>query len=258
MRMVHQWHNLKQLGHGGRAHNLAGVNTTAKGELAVLCPACLQPGKNLLPDWEQEPLSIKLKQKVVSSDAADPSLNAGWAYFVEEHRYNTCISHNVVNMVDIKSSCGLAATGIGTIDCARHDMKLPNGVGDLQKGEQYINMDYIVCLALFIFTMSMINISYDIVCQWHKRLWTWMETMPEYLCPPHESSLICFFVPKFHIQAHVYKCHTNFSFNWLRYGWSNINRVASSTKEMGPGTWRDTLDDHFSDWNWKKITALGA
>ncbi|KAG1798028.1 hypothetical protein EV424DRAFT_1475028 [Suillus variegatus] len=295
MQMVHQWRNLKQLGCGGRAHDPAGVNATAEGELAVLCPACLQPGKNLPPDWEQEPLFIKwkyvlfvaidanfrLKRKAVSSDTADPSLNAGWVYFVQEHKYksyiadrasekqerSTCVSHNAVNMADIKSSRGLAATGVGTIDCARHDMKLPNGVGDLQKGERYINMDYIVCLALFILAMSMINISYDIACQWHKRLWTRMETMPERLCPPHESSLIRFFVPKFHIQAHVDKCRTNFSFNWSRYvgrtdgkaperGWSNINRVASSTKEMGPGTQRDTLDDHFGDWNWKKITAL--
>ncbi|KAG1796695.1 uncharacterized protein HD556DRAFT_1441381 [Suillus plorans] len=30
-----------------------------------------------------------------------------------------------------------------------------------------------------------------------------------------------------------------------------------STKEMGPGARRDTLDDHFRDWNWKKITLLG-
>ncbi|KAG1834248.1 hypothetical protein EV424DRAFT_1468755 [Suillus variegatus] len=287
MRMVHQWRNLKQLGRGGRGHDPAGVDATAKGELAVLCPACPQPGKNLPPDWEQEPLSIKwkyalfvaidanfrLKRKAVSSDTADPSLNAGWAYFMQEHRYKSYIAdratekQEVINMADIKSSRGLAATGVGTIDCARHDMKLPNGVGDLQKGERYINMDYIVCSALFIFAMSMINISYDIACQWHKRLWTRMETMPERLCPPQESSLIQFFVPKFHIQAHVDKCRTNFSFNWSRYvgrtdgeaperGWSNINQVASSTKEMGPGTRRDTLDDHFGDWNWKKITAL--
>jgi hypothetical protein len=28
----------------------------------------------------------------VSSDAADPSLNAGWVYFVEEHRYKSYIA----------------------------------------------------------------------------------------------------------------------------------------------------------------------
>lgn len=51
---------------------------------------------------------------------------------------STCVSHNAINMADTKSSCGLAATGVGTVDCARHDMKCPNGVGDLQKGEKYV------------------------------------------------------------------------------------------------------------------------
>jgi hypothetical protein len=41
-------------------------------------------------------------------------------------------------MADVKTSRGLAATGVGTIDCARHNMKLPNGVGDLQKGERHV------------------------------------------------------------------------------------------------------------------------
>jgi hypothetical protein len=41
-------------------------------------------------------------------------------------------------------------------------------------------------------------------------------------------------------------------------GWANINPAAQSTKEMGPGTQRDTLDDHFGDWNWKKIIKMGT
>jgi Kyakuja-Dileera-Zisupton transposase len=32
---------------------------------------------------------------------------------------------------------GLAATGVGAVDCARHDMKHLLAVGDLLKGEQY-------------------------------------------------------------------------------------------------------------------------
>ncbi|KAG1886230.1 hypothetical protein F4604DRAFT_1514077, partial [Suillus subluteus] len=58
----------------------------------------------------------------------------------------------------------------GLNNCARHDMKLTNGVGDLQKGEKYINMDYLVFSALLAFTVTMINILYDIACQWHKKL----------------------------------------------------------------------------------------
>lgn len=43
-----------------------------------------------------------------------------------------------MNMADTKLSQGLAATGVGTVDCARHNMKRPNGVGDLQKGEKWV------------------------------------------------------------------------------------------------------------------------
>jgi hypothetical protein len=91
---------------------------------------------------------------------------------------------------------------------------------------------------------------------------------------PHEEvrlnniKYIRFLVPKFHLLSHVEACNLAFSFNLTKgvgrtdgeapeRGWANINPAAQSTKEMGPGTRRDTLDDHFGDWNWKKIIKLG-
>lgn len=70
-----------------------------------------------------------------------------------------------------------------------------------------------------------------------------------------------FFVPKFHLNAHIQKCQVNYSFNfspdvgWTdgeapERGWAAINAVANSTKEMGPGSRHDTFDDHFGDYNW--------
>ncbi|KAG1856534.1 hypothetical protein C8R48DRAFT_608216, partial [Suillus tomentosus] len=296
MRIVHEWQHLRQLRRGGRGHDPGGVAETKAGELAVMCPACPHPGKNLPSGWENSPpgtrwlyalfiaidANFRLKRKAVSSDKMDPGFNAGWAYFVEEKAYkaylseranerqdrSTCVSHNAVNMADTKSSRGLAATGIGTVDCARHEFKLPNGVGDLQKGERYLNMDYLVFSTLVGFTVTMLNISYDIACQWSKKLWNRMDCMPTRLHIPHDNILVRYFVPKFHIAAHVAACQVNFSWNLTKWvgrtdgeaperGWANANRVASSTKEMGPGTRRDTLDDHFGDWNWKKTTTLG-
>ncbi|KAG1749250.1 hypothetical protein EDB19DRAFT_1825495 [Suillus lakei] len=182
--------------------------------------------------------NFRLKWKVVSNNFTDPSLSRGWTYFVEEAGYkeflaekidivqekSTCSSHTAVNMADTKTNWGLAATGLGTIDCARHNMKRPNAVGDLQKGEKYINMDYLFFSTLRHSSLKTLNISYDIACQWHKKLWQRVGRMdgeaPE-------------------------------------RGWANINPVASSTKEMGPGARRDTLDDFFGDWNWKKVVGLG-
>jgi hypothetical protein len=112
---------------------------------------------------------------------------------------------------------------------------------------RYLNMDYFVFSALIGFTATMLNISYDIACQWSKKLWTRMDSMPAHLHVPHDAMQIRYFVPKFHIGAHIAACQTTFSWNLARFvgrtdgeapecGWANINWVASSTKEMGPGS----------------------
>ncbi|KAG1791220.1 uncharacterized protein HD556DRAFT_1310090 [Suillus plorans] len=49
----------------------------------------------------------------------------------------------------------------------------------------------------------MINISYNIACQWHKKLWAYMEGMPSRFHIPCDSMTIRFFVPKFHLKAHI-------------------------------------------------------
>ncbi|KAG2037116.1 hypothetical protein BDR03DRAFT_982484 [Suillus americanus] len=207
------------------------------------------------------------KRRAISKEGTDPGLSQEWVYFIEETAYkshlqrfsgkpqekSTCSSHNAVNMADMKASQGLAAMGVGTIDCARHNMKLPNSVGDLQKGKRYTNMDYLFFSALSQQRVNVLNVLYDIACQWHKHLWQCMSTMPAHLLLDHASKVVRFFIPKFHLPAHILKYGEA-----PKRGWSNINPVVSSTKEMGPGSQRDTLDDHFGDWNWKKSVGLGA
>jgi len=78
-----------------------------------------------------------------------------------------------------------------------------------------------------------------------------------------------FLVPKFHLNAHIKKCRLEYSFNLVpgvgrtdgeapERGWSESNAMAASTKEMGPGSRRDTLDDHFGDRNWAKTVQMGT
>lgn len=43
----------------GRGHDPAGVAATAPGELAVECPACPHPGRNLPDGWDQAPPEIR-------------------------------------------------------------------------------------------------------------------------------------------------------------------------------------------------------
>lgn len=113
------------------------------------------------------------------------------------------------------------------------------------------------------------NISYDICCQWSIHLVTRMHKYPEEYHVNFLYVVWAFFVPKFHLPAHVERCQTAYSFNFGRHvgrtdgeaperGWADINAVATSTQEMGPGSRRDTLDDHFGDWNFRKVVAMGT
>lgn len=112
--------------------------------------------------------NFRLKRRKVSSDKRDPGLGHGWAFFVEESAFkehlrvnwnhkqdvrthlvsgpqhtltrlsfqrSSCVAHDAVDKPD-KEARGLAASGVVGIVCTRHEFKLPNGVGDLQKGER--------------------------------------------------------------------------------------------------------------------------
>ncbi|KAG1893035.1 uncharacterized protein F5891DRAFT_1131406 [Suillus fuscotomentosus] len=270
---VPKWRFIKQMQHAGQGHHPKGIAATEPGACAVLCPACPHVGKNLPDGWENAPSEIqflyalflgidanfRLACRNVSSAMADPGLNHGYAFFM-----SSCSSHNAVNLADTRVSCGLTATGAGTINCARHNFKWPCSISDLQKGEQCIMFTFYMRSLLDIVAL---NISYDIACQWSKHIWTRMSAFPhQYHIKHHEKSIV-FLIPKFHLPAHITKCQTSFSFNLIKgigrtdgeapeRGWADINPIATSTREMGPGSRCDTLDNHFNDWNWKKICAM--
>ncbi|KAF8867909.1 hypothetical protein BD779DRAFT_1463136, partial [Infundibulicybe gibba] len=297
LRMIRQWRYLKLLKRAGCGHNPEGIAAIQPGECAVLCPACPQGDKNMPAGWRNVPRSeryvhslflaidanFRLRRKDVSSDKADPSLSRGYSYFVEEGEYkeylrtcdkqpeskSTCSRHDAVNLASSKSNRGVAATGVGAVVCARHGMKLPNAVADLQYGERYCNMDYIFYKSVQGKEIVELVVSYDIVCQWSVHLKKRMLALDHTFDILNGVVSVKFLVPKFHLPAHVAACRTKFSFN-LTKGvgrtdgeapervWSEADPLAPSTKEMGPGSRRDTLDFHFGDSNWRKFTGLGV
>ena len=117
-------------------------------------------------------------------------------------------------------------------------------------------MDYPFCSTLRYNSVMDLNVFYDITCQWSKHLFKHLDTRLNLLpCPLLERNL-AFFILKFHLPTHIEKCQTAFSFNFIpgvghtdgeapERSWVNINLVASSTKEMGPGGRRNVLDNHF-------------
>ncbi|KAG2029337.1 hypothetical protein BDR03DRAFT_987823, partial [Suillus americanus] len=216
------------------------------------CAACPQPGKNMPDDWQTAPPEVCWKfalflaidanfclaRRNVSSDVVDPGLSRGWSYFVKDCEFksflndagtlpqekSTCASHSAVNLADTKNARGLAVT--------------------------------------------VLNISHDIACQWSKHIRKCMSSYPSAIHFNHTHKNVVFLVPKFHLPAHITACQIRFSYNLVKgvgrtdgkapeRGWANINPVAMSTRKMGPGSRRDTLDDHFGDFNWKKVSNFG-
>ncbi|KAJ7801206.1 hypothetical protein B0H14DRAFT_3489894 [Mycena olivaceomarginata] len=262
LRMVREYSHLLMLKRAGRGHAKSGVMGTKQGELAVLCPCCPIPGVNLPDGWENArpedhflyilfvaiDACFRLKRRLVSSVLKDPVARIG---MVKE--MSTCSGLAALDHANTKFSRGYAATGVGMGVCARHEFVQPNGVGDLQKGERYANMDWIAaCIMIRKDPRLRKFISYDIVCQW------WINLKKRLLLLP----------AALHIKGHKLPCQDQYSLELIpgsaqtdgegiERPWAHIGGVGSSTKEMGPGSREDTLNGHWGSWNWQKLVGLG-
>lgn len=146
---------------------------------------------------------------------------------------------------------------------------IPDVLHMLTHYSRQANMDYLFLSSILGCMLLVFNISYDICCQWSINLVARMAEYPQEYQWDMTSVVWTYLVPKFHLPAHVERCQTAYSFNYTPHvgrtdgeaperGWADINAVAGSTKEMGPGSRCDTLDDHFGDWNHKKIVSMGT
>ncbi|KAJ7738201.1 hypothetical protein B0H16DRAFT_1325537 [Mycena metata] len=155
-----------------------------------------------------------------------------------------------LDYANTKFSRGYSATGVGVGVCARHEFVQSNGVGDLQKGEQYANMDWIfACILAHKDPRLLKIISYDIVCQWWKNLRERLKVLPPRVRLVLVMAFFRFIIPKMHIHSHTLVCQMFFSLNLvpgsaqtdgegIERPWAHIGGVASSTREMGPGRGR--------------------
>ncbi|KAH9478096.1 hypothetical protein JR316_0010334 [Psilocybe cubensis] len=269
MRIVREWRHIRLLKRMGRGHAESGVKGTKEGEWLYSLFIAIDA-------------NFRLKRMNVSSDERDPGLNHGYAYMVESNKFknylatydgriadekSTCNNHDAIKSANARGGHGTAASGLGTAECSRHDMKRPVSVGDLQKGERYVNMDYFFLSSIAYTILLRIVVSYDIACQWWVNLLKRCQIYPENVLSNPSAPSLVYLVPKFHLPAHVQKCQAAFSFNYTpgvgrtdgeapERGWSATNGIASSTKEMGPGSRNDTLDNHFGDYNWRKIITI--
>ncbi|KAJ7816714.1 hypothetical protein B0H14DRAFT_2374442, partial [Mycena olivaceomarginata] len=202
--IVRQYRTTLMMKRAGRGHHPSGVKGTAQGELALQCRACPQAGRNLPDGWDKinwdampedlrykyflflaQDCNFRLINRNIGSAGKDPILGDGYGYFVNNKKYvehlrahvteeeiSSCSGFQAMFLANRKRVKGLRTTGVGGVTCARHNMWRANGIGDLQLGERYCNMDFILFSALLNTIIFYLILSYDIACQYGKNFWS--------------------------------------------------------------------------------------
>ncbi|KAJ7801511.1 hypothetical protein B0H14DRAFT_3489429 [Mycena olivaceomarginata] len=232
-RMARQWAFLKRIKRAGRGHDPAGVDKTKLGECAVACWACPHDGRNLPDNWRDVApeyrflymlilaidANFRMKNRMRANEIHDPPLGPGWGFWVEPEGYKThlknyvqekdvssCIAFAALLQKDTRLTTGLHVSGVGGVVCAQHECMRANGLGDLQKGERYSNMDYIVMSALIGFTLLWLTLSYDIACQWKMHLPEQMKKLPDAMQLPLDDIKLQCALPVWHASSHNGDC----------------------------------------------------
>ncbi|KAJ7138991.1 hypothetical protein C8R44DRAFT_606318 [Mycena epipterygia] len=290
LRMSRQWAFLQRLRRAGRGHDPAGIKATKPGEVMVVCWACPYNGRNLPANWRDiDPkyrylfrlilamdTNFKMKNRIRAREHDDPLLGPGWGTFVEPTKYkkhlrkyvaekdiSTCIVFAALTQKDTRNTAGLRVSGVGGCVCACHECMRANGLGDLQKGERYANMDYILMSALQGFDLAELTLSYDIACQWKINFAERMAKLPAHLQLELDNILLETGLPVWHALVHEDFCASLNSLNYIRgVGrsdgegverlWAFLNLCSYQSKEMGLGNCVDTIEDKLDSHNHQK------
>ncbi|KAJ7722485.1 hypothetical protein DFH07DRAFT_872061 [Mycena maculata] len=243
--IIRQYRMTLMMKRAGRGHDPTGVHGTAQGELALRCRSCPQDGRNVPQGWDKinwvempedlrltsrrykyftflaQDCNFRLINRDVSTAAKDPILGDGLGYFIHYGKYSEFLRDHVLEE-EISSCSGFQAMFLanrkrvkGGVTCARHNMWRGNGIGDLQLGERYCNMDFILASALLGHIIFYLILSYDIACQYGKKFFERMTQLPPEFHLVIEVLRVWFKVPNFHLPPHKPPCHSPFSFHWM-------------------------------------------
>ncbi|VDC00093.1 unnamed protein product, partial [Peniophora sp. CBMAI 1063] len=89
-----------------------------------------------------------------------------------------CSRFGAINQANMKAGRGLRTTGMAACTC-KHEFWQPNGITTLRKGERYLSIDYVFCGAMRHSRAPTVLVTYDIACQWHKKLRERLEKIPK-------------------------------------------------------------------------------
>ncbi|KAF7310198.1 CxC2 domain-containing protein [Mycena indigotica] len=296
-RMSRQYDFLMRAKRAGRGHAMDGLATTPAGGLAVRCWACPDPERNLPDGWENADPSksyiyslmlaldanFRLKNRLRANERQDPALGNGLGYFVETNEYkehlrhyvaeedvSTCIAFAALMQKETRLTTGLRVSGVGGCVCARHGIVRPLGLGDLQKGERYANMDWVFLNAVGGLGVRRLVISYDIACQWKQRIRERATKLSKnsVIVTKLDDYALQFALPVWHAVAHESSCQAANSLTHavgvgrtdgegIERTWAILNPIGFSTKEMGEGNRHDTIEDKIDHVNFEKNVKQG-
>lgn len=110
-------------------------------------------------------------------------------------------------------------------------------------------------------------ISYDSMCYYCKNI------IPRFMAyhprVAHRIRSGRFIIPVCHCRNHVPECDPLYSYEYkpntahfhgesIEYPWPYFNALGPSIRQMNPGRRVDTLELHYGDWNYRKLTGMGT
>ncbi|KAG1903999.1 uncharacterized protein F5891DRAFT_946598, partial [Suillus fuscotomentosus] len=243
-----QWRQLKTMKWHGFGHRSDNPST---GELALFCPACPQPGINVLlsedeslDDWKYTwsfvmDGNFKAEHLHPIKPFNEVWLSDGLGFMVGKDRYkmhlaeaadtvekSSCNNHRAVNQANAARH-KLESTSIGGVACARHGCFVPHSMVDFQKGERQatstiphsrvnhgqMNMDYALCEAS---QHNMEGITravtfYDINCQYNKHFWVRVDRSRFLEMAPQLTIIPG--IGLWHIHGHQDSCYVRYASN---------------------------------------------
>ncbi|KAI6162387.1 hypothetical protein EDD17DRAFT_1478587, partial [Pisolithus thermaeus] len=287
LQVAQQWHLLKLLKWSGYQGNL---NGSMKGDLALFCVACPQPGINLSPkanldDWRYTRTVVmdgNFKAEHMCEWRPD---NQVWlmdgcgfmvtnliitrgAHSLTVQQKSACNNHKVISQASV-SHGKLNSTGVGATACAWHGCFYLHSVVDFQKGERQLNMDYSLCNALSYSTNGIQNVIcfYDVNCTYMKNLQRQVDNTK--VLEIALSLRIMAGIGMWHVHGHKKECYARYSPLFIRGSgwvnseiietlWSTLNIVSTSTCGMTLPHCQELLDFQMNDSNFMKMIHLST
>ncbi|KAF9012929.1 hypothetical protein BDZ89DRAFT_1142715 [Hymenopellis radicata] len=277
LHMERQWAFLHRVQRSGVAHKEGGLADAEDGAVHVECWACPRVGVNLPKDWDKvgeefrylyhrivsNDANFQMKCKMWSSPYVDHPLYSGlsvqmpeeqyheWLrqYITEEEVFN-CVAFIALMQKDTKFSVGLRWSGVIGVICAHHELML--GLGDLEKGERYKNIDFVLYSLLSKMGLKEVTVTYDIACQYRKHFHERVLALPAEL---RELGLpeITWGLHVWHAGVHDIKCEASES---LKYK-SVFNPMSYMTREEQPGARADDIENKADNHKFRRNLGLG-